>query len=55
MKFIRYEINIWNIGTESDTKLAGITKMGCIELEDMHFNEFVNEKLEIIKKLIDEI
>ena len=55
MKFIRYEINIWNIEETADTKLAGITKMGCIELEDMHFNDFVNDKLGIIKKLIDEI
>ena len=55
MKFIRYSIGIWAVESNENNELAGIAKMESVNLEGDKFNEFVNFKLEIIKKLIDEI
>jgi len=55
LKYFRYEVNIWSIEEQVESKVAGITKIKNIDLEDDKFNGFIDMKLEIIKKLIDEI
>ena len=55
MKFIRFDITVWLVEEREDNKLAGVTKMESVDLEGDKFNEFVNWKLNIIKKLINEI
>lgn len=55
MRFIKYSITIWSVEESEDNALVGISKMQCVELEEMHFNDFINGKLEILKRLINEM
>lgn len=55
MKFIRYSIGIWSINPKENNELVGIAKVEVVDLEDDKFNDFIAAKLEIIKKLIDEL
>ena len=55
LKFVRYSIGIWAIESKENNELAGIAKMEAVDLKGDKFNEFVSKKLEIIKKLINEI
>jgi len=55
MKFIRYAIGIWSVDEDANNELVGIAKVEKVDLEGDKFNIFIKEKLEIIKKLIDEI
>jgi len=56
MKLIRYEINIWSVGDESDVKLLGVTKVMNQEenLSQNNFNNFLYKSLDKMKKLIEE-
>jgi len=55
MKLIRYEINVWSVGDDSDVKLAGITKVMNKEGSLNQFNDFLYKIMEKMKKLIDEL
>ncbi len=55
LKFVRYSIGVWAVESKENNELAGIAKMEVVDLEGDKFNDFIHKKLEIIKKLIDEI